>query len=152
MELTIRPALRADLSTIVGLGEKLHSEQTRYSRPFDRAHAAGFVRWFVEQERCLALVAEQEGEVIGFFLGHLASLAFSPEPVAVDAALYVLPEHRGGVGERLVQAFLDWASPQTDLQVMTETAGAASGAYERLVTGMGFVAAGRVYHRRSGEL
>jgi GNAT superfamily N-acetyltransferase len=149
----VRPARPEDLSAILALGEGFHTEMAHYRAiPYDRSHTEGFVLWFIGHDRRLALVACQSDQIVGFFLGHLARLAFSPAPAAVDAALYVLPKHRGAVGGQLVDAFIEWATPHTALMVMTETAGAAPEAYDRLVKQRGFTPAGTIYHRRSAAL
>ena len=59
----------------------------------------------------LCLVAERDSEIIGFCIGYVAPHFFGNDLTSGDLAIYVVPEHRGGMmGARLVKAYDAWCS------------------------------------------
>ena len=57
-----------------------------------------------------AMVAVQDGKIIGLMAGSLVQPAFSKDLMACDFLLYVLPEYRGGMAAvKLVAAYVQWA-------------------------------------------
>ena len=57
-----------------------------------------------------AFYRNAHGTVIGGFMGAVTYSFFGDDVIASDFALYIEPEHRGGMSAaRLVKAFEDWA-------------------------------------------
>ena len=48
-------------------------------------------------------VVEKEGEIIGFFLGHMTEYFFSDKRMAQDLVMIFKPEHRDGIAKQLIQ-------------------------------------------------
>jgi GNAT superfamily N-acetyltransferase len=103
MTLTIRPAERADVPVIAelirGLArfEKLEHEVTMTE---DRL-AAGL---FGERRYAETLIAEQDGEPVGFALFFHNFSTFLAQPGIYLEDLFVLPDHRGGgIGRALLK-------------------------------------------------
>lgn len=56
------------------------------------------------------LVAEKNGQVIGWLGGGIAEQFFSRQLMAFEYGLFVAPEYRGGsAGPRLARAFIEWS-------------------------------------------
>lgn len=90
------------------------------------------------EEGTLLLVAEENGEIIGFLFGLLYPSPVHKQPLALLDALYVSEAHRGkGCGRALALRFLEWAREQgiyaVELKVMTRNTAAL-----RLYESLGF--------------
>lgn len=118
VEVTIRPAAVTDADAIADLWQSLvdfhcaldddlpgaaHNGAKRYARRLVQRLDDPFTR---------ALVAEQEGRVIGYVLGMVIDLVpdvFDQEPAGFLADIFVHPDfRRAGIGRSLVNAWLDW--------------------------------------------
>jgi GNAT superfamily N-acetyltransferase len=146
--LTLRPGKQQDIERLVDLAERFHGEMSQHGRiPFDRPTTHRFGMWHLTHERGFCMVAEDNGEIIGFMMGAVSMWAIHKEQVGTDSVIYILPQYRGKLGRRLLESFLDWAKERSGWQMLTETAGAASKAYRRMVMNMGFEQMGTVYIR-----
>ena len=57
-----------------------------------------------------SIVAEDQGEILGYMLGRQGRYFFSKETAAWEEFVYVRPAFRGSsAGRRLVRHFIDWA-------------------------------------------
>ena len=57
-----------------------------------------------------SIVAEDQGEIVGYMLGRHGRYFFSKESAAWEEFIYVRPAFRGSAaGRRLVRHFVDWA-------------------------------------------
>jgi GNAT superfamily N-acetyltransferase len=129
--LTLRPATRADVPTILGLirgiaeYERL-SHEVEATEPLLREHGFGPRRVFH------AILAERDGRAMGFALYFFTFSTFTGRPTLYLEDLYVVPEERrGGIGSRLLSrlaqiaverrcgrmewSVLDWNTPARDL-------------------------------------
>jgi len=105
----IRTAHLNDLPVLVALGKSMHCESRYKKLRFDENKVAVFFENLINGGGCV-FVAEKNGEIIGGFAGYASEHYFSPDVVASDIALFILPEHRGGTTAfRLIKAFCAWA-------------------------------------------
>lgn len=89
-----RLAVRGDADAIVSMGHGFHAESPVYSRySYDpeilRATALNLI------DGGAAFVAEEDGCVVGFMLGAIATNFFGPDQYGLDVSLYVQPGSRG---------------------------------------------------------
>ncbi len=106
----IRNATSEDIPRMVELGGLMHAESPNFrGMRFDAHKLAGAVRYAIDSPAGFARVAERDGLVVGGLLAMAVPHYFSPDEVACDLALFVAPEHRGGMAaSRLVAAYRDW--------------------------------------------
>ncbi len=99
--LRIRPIADIDISPIVSIDEKIRG---RY-RPEVWERQIGY---YLRRDPEGSVVAEWEGEVVGFMLGEVRSEEFGlVEPTGWIAVLGVDPAHRGkAIGRRMAEALL----------------------------------------------
>lgn len=107
----IRPATLDDIPRLVELGQAMHAESPTFCRlRFDADKAAATIASTINSAAGFAFVAEHSGQVVGGMLALIAPHYFSPDLVACDLALFMAPEHRGGMAAvRLVNAYVRWA-------------------------------------------
>lgn len=67
-----------------------------YGRPYDAAVAADFLRARLERDESVVLLAEQQGDAVGFTQLYPGFSSVSAAPVWVLNDLYVLEQARGG--------------------------------------------------------
>jgi GNAT superfamily N-acetyltransferase len=118
----IRPATRADINAIARLWEKLVAYHQRLNPDLPKATPDGgqlYAQRLLERMdngQTSILVAEDEGQVIGFVLGVVVDLVpdmFMQEICGFLADIFVEAEYRGrGVGRALVGALTDWFRSQ----------------------------------------
>jgi len=101
----IRKAAAPDIPVILALGRMMHAE-SRYSKfNYDEAKYRQLVTHIVANG--IALLAEQNGEIIGVFLGIVRPHFFGNDLQASDFIQYIAPEHRGGMaGIRLIKEYI----------------------------------------------
>jgi GNAT superfamily N-acetyltransferase len=87
------------------------AESPRFaSIPYDDGHALAVVHSLIGAERGAVFVLERDGAAVGMLLGIAAPHLFSPQLLASDLALFILPTHRKGrAAVALIRAFEDWA-------------------------------------------
>ncbi len=119
----IRPAIPDDVPRLVELGRLMHAESERFARlRFDGQILAHTLRVAIAEH--FAMVVEREGHVIGGMVALLTPHWFSPDLTACDLALFIDPEHRGGLAAaRLLVHYERWSkargSAMTLFGVMT---------------------------------
>lgn len=98
----IRPATELDLEAITAIDEKIGGEY----RPGTWERRLGY---YIRRDPDAPVVAESEGEVVGFMLGEVRSGEFGlDEPTGWIEVLGVDPDARGrAVGRRLAEAMLE---------------------------------------------
>lgn len=129
-EVTIRPASPADVEVIFALIQELAT----YERAADQVRGSPELlaeALFGENPSAEALIAERDGERIGFALFHGTFSTWECRPGLWLEDLYVPPQHRrGGIGRALLSAVaaialergcsrlewaaLDWNEPALD--------------------------------------
>ena len=116
--MTIRKATRSDGDALVGLWLNFLEEQAALDGRVAISEDAG-ERWrndfpaWVERDKRHILVAEREGEIVGF----AGAVRWSPPPVfsytkeVFVEDFFVRPEHRRqGVGRQLYEAIVEWGA------------------------------------------
>ena len=104
--IAIRPVNEMDADDIVHIDEKISGKY----RP---GHWENQITYYIQRDTELALVAETEGEVVGFMFGDLRGWEFGFEnPVGWVEVIGVHPDHRKknigrSLAERLFKAFKD---------------------------------------------
>jgi GNAT superfamily N-acetyltransferase len=108
---TIRPATLDDLDVLMDIGEAMHKESPRFSRmSYSQAKVLQTFIDLINADCGLLVVAEQDGEIIGGIAAMVAPHWFSHDLMASDLALFILPEHRGGMtAVRLIKHYIGWA-------------------------------------------
>lgn len=123
MGLNIRKATASDADAILTLVALMVTESPTYRRhSFAFEKATNLIKYLTDVQ-CL-IVAEKNGEVIGFCSGIVSEQLLSYDKYATDTGIYILPEHRGGTAfVRLVRAFEAWAKEQgaTEVQLGVST-------------------------------
>ena len=121
----IREATHADIAPLLALAERMHGESRHADLLWDLPKMTSLMPGLIDNVGCLALVAERDGVVIGGFLACEEEMFFSREKFSCDLAVFVAPEHRGGIAAaRLIQAYVKWALSRG---VRCVNAGVASG-------------------------
>jgi L-amino acid N-acyltransferase YncA len=121
----IREATHADIPALVALAKRMHGASIHADLLWDEPKMRGLLPGLIDNPGCLALVAERAGEVIGGFLACEEEMFFSREKFSCDLAVFVAPEHRGGMAAaRLINAYVAWGKSR---DVRCINAGVASG-------------------------
>lgn len=129
----VRPARTGDVEAILAMGAALHAESPHFrTRHYSEQKVRELILRLIEDDgdRFLCLVAEREGEPIGYIGGVLVEDWFGDDTYAADISFYVVPPCRGGrAALQLVMAFERWARergatricPATSTQVRSES-------------------------------
>ena len=105
----IRQMMESDIQEVVELAAVMFAESTNYrALEFSPERVREMALMVIQNG--FAMVAVQDGKIIGLMAGSLVQPAFSKDLMACDFLLYVLPEHRGGTAAvKLVAAYVQWA-------------------------------------------
>ena len=108
----IRPMTAQDIPVLIDMGAAMHKESRYEKLDFDPEKLRSLGTNMLDQpDGWLCLVAERDSEIIGFCIGYVAPHFFGNNLTSGDLAIYVVPEHRGGMmGARLVKAYDAWCS------------------------------------------
>jgi ribosomal protein S18 acetylase RimI-like enzyme len=114
---TVRPGRRDDAAEAARLWIQSAEEHTLYDHVYSTVTDAEkimsrFLADLSSNSYSCLLVAERDGEVIGFLSGELreGSLTFKPKTWAAVEDVYVAPGYRSlGVGHSLFEEFQKWA-------------------------------------------
>jgi ribosomal protein S18 acetylase RimI-like enzyme len=102
MEVIIRPLKKEDLNAILEIDYAITGRLRRsyYERKFEEI--------FLPSKLSSSLVAESEGKVIGFLIGHVFEGEFGiPEDSGYIDTLGIAPQyHKLGIGSRLLEQFI----------------------------------------------
>lgn len=107
----IRKATALDISAMVEMGAMMHDESPQYrDRSYNRRKCTHLSLMLIEARFGCALVADDDGELVGMFLGVAQEQYFGDDIQTTDLLLYVKPEARGGRAMlKLVRAYEAWA-------------------------------------------
>ena len=106
----IRHASHDDISTMLDLGRAMHAESRYAVHAWDEGKVRTLIARLIDDDDGLALVAEQDGRMVGGFLGEAYDHWCTGARQSFDYALFVLPEHRGTLaGARLLRRYAAWA-------------------------------------------
>tara|TARA_R110002124_G_scaffold233794_1_gene399131 strand:- start:42 stop:488 length:447 start_codon:yes stop_codon:yes gene_type:complete len=103
-----------DIPVLLVLGAEMHKESRYANLDFDPQKLWELGETMLgNPDSWLALVAERDGDIIGFCCGYVAPHFFGNELTSGDLAIYVVPRHRGGtIGARLVKKYTAWCEAQ----------------------------------------
>lgn len=137
------------MSALILLGADMHAESDFAAFAFRPLDLLALAEWVEMDPDHTCLVADADGEVVGFFLGGVVKFFFGPDRHGYDQAFYVAPDYRGTrVAWRLFKAMAAFCAARGAVQLRF---GAATGinpqVADRFLTGMGFVPAGTLYVR-----
>ena len=126
---SVEIANRGDVESLVELEALLFAEDAGVHDPLAdvtwplREGAADFQRLLAD-DRSVVLVARRNGTVVGHVVGYTARPSSTRQPVTfgVLRSMYVRSDARGqGVGQRLTEAFIDWARDQGCVEVHVDS-------------------------------
>lgn len=116
--INVRAANLADVAIIVQLGRQLHANSAYADKGFSDAKAKSVVAMMVDSETDCALVAEDNQQIIGFFLGGVNYEWFSDDLLGFDYSVYVIPEKRNGrTAIKLFKTFEAWAKSKGAVRI-----------------------------------
>lgn len=144
----IRPANYEDIPALVDLGAVMHQESRYRVLPYAPNKVFGLLANMIEKDTGLLVVAEREGKIIGGFLGLVVEHWFSNSRIATDFALFIHPDHRGGMtAARLLKRFVAWSREQgAELITAGITTGVNADASTRLYQSIGFEPVGIAFN------
>lgn len=143
----IRNATYNDISTMIALGEAMHAE-SRYARfPWDSEMVGALIAALIESDDGLALVAEEDGQIIGGILAAIEKSFFGPARFACEYAVFVRPDARGGMAAaRLLSGYAQWARDRgAELVQAGITTGVKTELSARLYSAVGFQSVGQLF-------
>lgn len=106
----LRLATVNDLPDIVRLGRIMHEESSFAPMDYDVDRVKETVGGLIEKNQFVVVAEDINGVVVGGMAGFVSQSWFGHDDIANDLALFVHPEHRGGMlAARLVKAFVQWA-------------------------------------------
>ena len=145
-----RPARRDDIPALLGLAQEGIDNCLVPDTPIDRDHlATNWEKVFSRPDAFWHMVAEFEGELVGYTHGSLGGQWHTPRTMAYLCTMYIRKEHRSAAlfGE-MVESFVAWAK-----QVGAEatwsclTNGMTGPILDRLWRRHGFHCVGTMYER-----
>ncbi|MEL4888578.1 GNAT family N-acetyltransferase [Pectobacterium betavasculorum] len=114
----IRQATTQDIPQLVLLGMRMHQESSYQKLSFDTEKCAGLADQLIASKYGVVLVAEKEGQIIGWMAGGIAPFWFSHDRMAFEYGVFIDAEHRGGsAGYRLVKEFIRWAREHDAVEI-----------------------------------
>lgn len=145
----IRPAVLADLPSIMTLAHEMHAESEFRVQPMSEVRAANLVAAMIQDEDGIVLVAVKDGEIIGGVVGVVCDHWFSECRVAYEHAVFLTQPERGGrTAIRIVKAFCEAAKERGALRAeMGITTGVHPERTGRLYEHCGFEILGPVYSK-----
>jgi len=149
----IRPATIHDIEALLKMGKTMFNESWYRKYDFDSEKVRFLIHALIASDEGIALVAENDGEIIGGFLGECAEHYFGNHRYAYDFAIFVKPEHRGGLtGATLLQAYIATAERMgVDEITIANTTGVMPERVEKLFTRIGFERLGGVFKMQVGK-
>lgn len=106
----LRMANPDDLPAIVVLGRVMHQESSFAPMDYDVDRVKETISDLMNKSQFVVVAEDTNGEVIGGMAGMVTQSWFGNDMVANDLALFIHPDHRGGLMVvRLVKAFVHWA-------------------------------------------
>lgn len=133
--MTLRFATKDDLDSIASLGAVMHAESSFSPMNYDSQKVKKTFSELIEA-RQFVVVSEHGGAVVGGMAGVCAQTWFGSDMIANDLALFIHPEHRGGlIPVRLIKSFVRWAELAGAKQIrpgVTTGSLAAEKIYEKL--------------------
>jgi L-amino acid N-acyltransferase YncA len=106
----LRLATVDDLPAIVVLGRVMHEESSFAPMDYDVDRMKETIGDLMNKSQFVVVAEDTNGEVIGGMAGMVTQSWFGNDMVANDLALFIHPDHRGGMlAVRLIKSFVRWA-------------------------------------------
>ena len=100
----------ADLPAICVLGRAMHQESTFAPMDYDLERVKETLGGLMDKSQFVVVAEGTNGDVIGGMAGMVTQSWFGNDMVANDLALFIHPDHRGGMlAARLIKTFVKWA-------------------------------------------
>lgn len=145
---TVRPATASDMDSLARLGAQMHQETSYRNIPYNERNVAEYISFVIANpnSHCL-LVAEENGNVIGFIGGYLDRYIFSDECMAFDTVFYVDQSRRGTwAAKLLIDEFVNWARKRNVWEICLGTSsGINTERVGRFYERLGFTCVGSIY-------
>ena len=113
--MNIRPAIKSDLSEIAKMATEmadLHHKLDAYYKPaVQYKNLAGDLEKELNDKDGLMLVAEDNGQIVGYFRGSVEKAPdyTSVKKIGIVYDLFVKPQHRNKeIGKKLMEAAMAW--------------------------------------------
>lgn len=147
----IRNATVADVPRMVELGKQMHAASKFRAYSFDVAVLEATINGLIDKPRGIALVSEVDGVIVGGFIGYLTEHFFGFDLASYDLALFLEPEHRGGItAARLIKAYIDQAREKGAAEiVVANSTGIAKERTAQLFARAGFSHDGYVFSMKA---
>lgn len=148
----IREMTTEDVKHCIDLGREMHSESVYRNLDFNEDKLWAIWEQHVQHPNMYCMrVADQDGEIIGAFVGLRFEHFFGHDLCSSDLILYVTPEHRGGTAApRLVKEYERWATSMgvKEIQIGVST-GVTVDRTAALFQKLGFGDEARYYRKRT---
>lgn len=138
----LRVATSADFPAMMELGREMHAQSNFAPMHFDPEKIAATAQGLLDESQ-FVVVAEADGEIVGYMLGMILPSWFGRDYVANDLNLYVRPKH-AMTAVKLIRAFVAWARMAGAKQIRPGVS-TGSEAAQRLYEAYGFEPAGKAY-------
>ena len=143
MAIVVRNPSLEDFKQINDLGKWFQENSDYKGCGWSDGKAYGFVKAGASPSSdTFMLVAEEDGELIGFFLGNVVEYFFSDEKIAQELVLVFKPDKRKGIFKaisKMISSFCLWAEEKNVVEIAVGiTSGIAGDGYQKLLERRGF--------------
>ena len=150
MAIVVRDPSIEDFPEINDLGKWFQENSNYKNCGWSEGKAFGFVKEGSNPSSdTFMLVAEEDGEVIGFFLGNVVEYFFSDERIAQELVLVFKKDRRKGITRaviKMISAFCLWAETKEVVEVSIGiSSGIAGDGYQKLLERHGFKKVGVLF-------
>lgn len=144
-----RPATANDIPAMLELGRAMCAEGYYAGMNFDEHKISGLLHRLIDGG--FAAVHEAGGQMVGLMIGAMGETWFGRDLNAIEYALYVTPDHRGGsAATRLLDAFTDWAKENGAREItVAQSTGVMVEKTAKFYQRMGFAPMGGVFKLRN---
>lgn len=144
----LRRAVMDDVWRMVQIGTTMHEESSYRTYGFDPMKVAQTLTYNIKSDAGVSVVAEVDGEIVGGMIGYITQHYFGPDKVALDMALFILPEHRKGMlAVRILKAWIEEAKSLGANQIsISNSTGVEIDKVKSLYEMVGFKQVGYVFH------
>jgi len=141
-----------DYGDINTLGRWFQENSNFKSCGWSDGKAYGFVKSSISPSSdTFMLVAEEDGELIGFFLGNVVEYFFSDEKIAQELVVVFKPEHRKKISPLLIEMltqFESWAEDRDAIEIsMGIFSGIAGKGYHKFLESRGYKQSGIAFKK-----
>ena len=152
MAIVVRNPSLDDYGDINTLGRWFQENSNFKSCGWSDGKAYGFVKSSISPSSdTFMLVAEEDGELIGFFLGNVVEYFFSDEKIAQELVVVFKPEHRKKISPLLIEMltqFESWAEDRDAIEIsMGIFSGIAGKGYHKFLESRGYKQSGIAFKK-----